>query len=175
MAIPAKYLNQGETVLVSTRTHVKALFRPVLILVLLIAVAVAALVFSPDGTTGTVTNGVVGVVFLVAFVWWVLRPFVAWLTTTYTFTNRRFITRTGFIATEGRSIPLNRISGIDFEIDLTDRLFGCGTLVVTDASVGGAERVHDIPDVEAVHLLVAEELHRMGGFADQRGRGDDGA
>ena len=48
--------------------------------------------------------------------WFVLRPFVKWLTTTYTFTNRRFIKRSGFIAKEGRTIPLNRISGVDFEI-----------------------------------------------------------
>ena len=37
----------------------------------------------------------------------------------------------------GRDIPLNRISGVDFEIGLIDRLFGCGTLVVTDASEQG--------------------------------------
>ena len=64
-------------------------------------------------------------------------PFVTWVTTTYTFTDRRFIQRTGFIAREGRTIPLNRISGVDFEIGLIDRIFGCGTLVVTDASEQG--------------------------------------
>lgn len=175
MAIPAKYLNEGETVLVSTRTHVKALFGPLLVLLLLVAVVVTASVLAPDGTAGTVVGGVVGAVAVVVLVWWVLRPFVNWATTTYTFTDRRFITRSGFIATEGRSIPLNRISGVDFEIGLVDRLFGCGTLVVTDASAGGAERVHDIPKVEEVNLLVAEELHRMGGFGGQRVRGDDGA
>ena len=176
MAIPQKYLNEGERVLVSTRTHVKALFVPLLVLVLLVAAFVAAVVLRPDGTAGTVVTGVVGAVTLVLLVWWVLRPFLAWWTTTYTFTDRRFLTRTGFIATEGRTIPLNRISGVDFEIGLVDRLFGCGTLVVTDASVGGNERVHDIPDVEQVHLVVAEELHRAAnGAAPGRQREHDGA
>ena len=176
MAIPQKYLNEGERVLVSTRTHVKALFVPLLVLVLLVAAGVTALVLGPAGTAGTVVDGAVGVVALVVFVWWVLRPFVKWWTTTYTFTDRRFLTRTGFIATEGRTIPLNRISGVDFEIGLVDRLFGCGTLVVTDASVGGNERVHDIPDVEQVHLVVAEELHRAAnGAAPGRQREHDGA
>ena len=73
-------------------------------------------------------------------VWWVLRPFVDWLTTTYTFTNRRFIKRSGLIAKEGRTIPLNRISGVDFEIGVIDRIFGCGTLIVSDASDQGRVR-----------------------------------
>lgn len=176
MAISEKYLNEGEQVLVSTRTHVKALFVPLLVLVVLVAAVVAISRVAPTGTAGTVVGVVTGVVSLAVFVWWVLRPFVAWLTTSYTFTDRRFVTRSGFIATEGRSIPLNRISGIDFEIGLVDRLFGCGTLVVTDASAGGHERVHDIPQVERVNLVVAEQLHRLaGGQAGSDTRRDDGA
>ena len=77
--------------------------------------------------------------------WFVVGPFLRWLTTTYTFTNRRFIKRSGFIAKEGRTIPLNRISGVDFEIGVIDRIFGCGTLVVSDASTDGSVELHDIP------------------------------
>jgi uncharacterized membrane protein YdbT with pleckstrin-like domain len=172
VAISEKYLNEGERVLVSTRTHVKALFAPLVVLIVVVALVVVASQVSPDGTAGTVIGGIVGVLAVLAVVWWVLRPLVAWLTTSYTFTDRRFITRSGFIATEGRSIPLNRISGIDFEIGLVDRLFGCGTLIVTDASAGGHERVHDIPQVERVNLVVTEELHRIGGGMV---RSDEGA
>ena len=103
--------------------------------------------------------------------WLVVRPLIAWLTTTYTFTNRRFIKRSGLIAKEGRTIPLNRISGVDFEIGVIDRIFGCGTLVVSDASTHGRVELHDIPRVEDVQLKVAEELH-----GSPRGdRRDDGA
>ena len=96
-----------------------------------------------------------------------------WLTTTYTFTNRRFIKRSGLIAKEGRTIPLNRISGVDFEIGVIDRLFGCGTLIVSDASTNGRVLLDDIPQVEQVQLQVAEELHTLahGGRAE---RVDDG-
>ena len=104
-------------------------------------------------------------------VWFVAGPFLRWLTTTYTFTNRRFIKRSGFIAKEGRTIPLNRISGVDFEIGVIDRVFGCGTLVVSDASTDGRVELHDIPRVEEVQLQVSEELHRLAG-GDRR---DDGA
>lgn len=177
MAISQKYLNEGERVLVHTRTHPKQLIGPALVLVVTVALVWWLASVSPEGTAGTVFGAAVGVVAGAVVVWWVLRPFVKWLTTTYTFTDRRFFTRSGFIAKEGRTIPLNRISGIDFDIDLTDRIFGCGTLVITDASAEGRVLVHDIPRVEKVQLLVADELHRAISSENQPpgARGDDGA
>ncbi|MDR7251506.1 putative membrane protein YdbT with pleckstrin-like domain [Nocardioides sp. BE266] len=168
MAFPTKLLNEGEHVVVSTRTHVKALILPGLVLVVAL---VAALLL-----TGVADNGVVRlivwVLFLAVLVWFLVGPFLRWLTTTYTFTNRRFIKRSGFIAKEGRTIPLNRISGVDFEIGVIDRIFGCGTLVVSDASTDGSVALNDIPQVEQVQLQVSNELHRLaGGDRDHR---DDG-
>ncbi|NPD05503.1 PH domain-containing protein [Nocardioides sp. zg-1308] len=167
MAYPSKLLNEGEHVVVTTRTHPKALIGPALVLVLLVA-AVIWLSTLTDSTPVGVGAGIVAVLIVL---WFVVRPLVAWLTTTYTFTNRRFIKRSGFIAKEGRTIPLNRISGVDFEIGVIDRIFGCGTLVVSDASTDGSVLLHDIPDVEQVQLQVANELHRLSG-GDRR---DDGA
>jgi uncharacterized membrane protein YdbT with pleckstrin-like domain len=111
-----------------------------------------------------------GVLAVAVLVWLVLRPFVRWYTTTYTFTDRRFMQRSGFIAKEGRTIPLNRVSGVDFEISVVDRLFGCGTLVVSDASELGRVPLKDIPRVEEVQRIVAEELHGLG----RQDRHDDG-
>ena len=166
MAFPTRLLNDGEHVVVSTRTHAKALILPGLVLVVSLALAA--------WLTGLTDNGAlriaVWVVFLAVALWFVVGPFVRWLTTTYTFTNRRFIKRSGLIAKEGRTIPLNRISGVDFEIGVVDRAFGCGTLVVSDASEEGRVELHDIPHVEEVQLKVADELHRLAG---RRGS-DDG-
>jgi uncharacterized membrane protein YdbT with pleckstrin-like domain len=167
VAFPTKLLNEGEHVVVSTRTHPKALIGPVLVLLLL----VAGIIVLSRFTDSTILGAIVGAVSVGIVVWWVLRPFVDWLTTTYTFTNRRFIKRSGFIAKEGRTIPLNRISGVDFEIGVIDRIFGCGTLVVSDASTDGSVELSDIPDVEKVQLQVSNELHRLAG-GDRR---DDGA
>ncbi|MFC7362429.1 PH domain-containing protein [Nocardioides astragali] len=167
MAFPSKLLNEGERVVVSTRTHVKALILPGLALLVALAIAlfVAGLVES------SVADLVIWLVFLAAVVWFLAGPLLRWLTTTYTFTTRRFIKRSGFIAKEGRTIPLNRISGVDFEIGVIDRIFGCGTLVVSDASTDGSVELHDIPRVEQVQLQVSDELHRLAG-GDRR---DDGA
>jgi uncharacterized membrane protein YdbT with pleckstrin-like domain len=167
VAFPSKLLNPGEHVVVSTRSHVKALIGPLLVVVLL----VAAVVVLSRLTDSTVAGGVAGVVAVLVLLWFVVRPVVAWLTTTYTFTNRRFVKRSGFIAKEGRTIPLNRISGVDFQIGVIDRIFGCGTLVVSDASTAGSVLLHDIPDVEQVQLQVSDELHRLAS-GDRR---DDGA
>jgi uncharacterized membrane protein YdbT with pleckstrin-like domain len=167
VAFPTKLLNAGEHVVVSTRTHVKALILPVLVVV----VALALAIFLDRIVDGSVASLVVWVLFLAVVLWFLAGPFLRWLTTTYTFTNRRFIKRSGFIAKEGRTIPLNRISGVDFEIGVIDRIFGCGTLVVSDASTDGSVLLHDIPAVEQVQLQVSDELHRLAG-GDRR---DDGA
>ena len=169
MPISPKLLNEGEHVVVSTRTHVKALFLPVLILLVTLAAAIFLDRFG-EGTTGKAIMIAVWVVAGIVILWWVVRPFLTWLTTSYTFTNRRFLARSGFIAKEGRTIPLNRISGVDFEIGVIDRIFGCGTLVVSDASDQGRVELHDIPRVEQVQLQVADELHRL---SDRRH--DDGS
>ncbi|MGZ5400586.1 MAG: PH domain-containing protein, partial [Nocardioides sp.] len=169
VAINSKLLNEGEHVVVSTRTHPKALLLPLLVLVVMLALAVFAQSLG-TGSAAEVSHLVVWVLAGVAILWFVVRPGIAWATTTYTFTNRRFMKRSGLIAKEGRTIPLNRISGVDFQIGLVDRVFGCGTLVVTDASEHGHVLLDDIPRVEEVQRTVAAELDRLAGH-----RADDGA
>jgi uncharacterized membrane protein YdbT with pleckstrin-like domain len=158
VAISRKLLNADESVVVSTRTHAKVLLGP---LVVLIALAAAA------GLLGTFTYaagraqpllalvvwGLAGILALVA----VVRPFVEWLTTTYTLTDQRLITRQGFLSRRGHDVPLDRISDVAYERGLLDRVLGCGTLLV---SVAGERRVtlHDIPQVERVHLEIADLL-----------------
>jgi uncharacterized membrane protein YdbT with pleckstrin-like domain len=176
VAINPKLLNEGERVVVSTRTHVKALFVPVVVLLVLVFVtAFLGGRIQHDVSDGTVAKVLWALLLLVALglaVLWVVRPFLTWWFTSYTFTDRRFIQRSGVISREGRTIPLNRISGVDFEMGLVDRVFGCGTLVVSDASELGRVPLSDIPQVEKVQMQVAEELHRLS-QGDGRDRHDD--
>jgi uncharacterized membrane protein YdbT with pleckstrin-like domain len=175
VAINPKLLNEGERVVVTTRTHVKALFAPIAVLLVLVFVTA----FLGGRIQSDVTDDTLALALWVALLvvaaallfLWVVRPFVTWWFTSYTFTDRRFIQRTGFIAKEGRTIPLNRISGVDFEMGVVDRIFRCGTLVVSDASEMGRVPLSDIPRVEEVQMKVAEELHRLSGWDDRR---DDG-
>jgi len=170
VAISSKLLNEGEYVVVSTRTHPKVLILPLLVLAVTLAAAAYVSTLG-DGDEAKILHYAVWAVAAVMIIWWVVRPFINWAFTHYTFTNRRFIKRSGLIAKEGRTIPLNRISGVDFEIGVIDRIFRCGTLVVSDASEQGRVELEDIPRVEQVQLKVSEELHKL----SQRRSSDDGA
>ena len=163
MAISQRLLNDGEHVVISTRTHPKALLLPVLALVVLLAVGV--LVQSLGVHLLTL---VVWALVLLGVVWWVVRPFLVWLTASYAVTNRRLITRTGVLTRRGHDIPLSRISDIASERDLVDRVLGCGTLIISDASTDGEVRLPDIPQVEDAQRRLNELLQDL----DHRGAHD---
>lgn len=156
MAINPKLLNEGEQVVFSTRTHVKALFVPAL--VLLVVAGVAGYLSSlPDDHRKvwlTIIWVVAAVVVLVYTVW----PFLKWLTSTYTVTNRRLTTHSGVINRTGHDIPLSRISDVSYEKGLLDRLLGCGTLVITDASETGRVELPDVPRVQKLQLALSDQL-----------------
>lgn len=171
MAISRRLLNEGEHVVVSTRTHVKALLAPALLLILIAAVA-GYLSSLPSGEERDVLQLVIWGLALLAILVLVGKPLLSWLTTQYTVTNRRLITRTGIITRRGHDIPLIRISDVAYEHGLIDRVLGCGTLVISDASERGRVKLHDIPHVEQVHLKVSDQLH--GGREQDPTRTDDG-
>jgi uncharacterized membrane protein YdbT with pleckstrin-like domain len=157
VAIDKDLLNPGETIVISTRTHPKALILPILALVVLLAVGV----FVQTAIEERIVSMVVWVIVAVGVVWFVLRPFLIWLTATYAITTRRLITRHGVITRRGHDIPLTRISDVAYEKDLIDRLLGCGTLVISDASTHGQVTLPDIPRVEKVQRDLSDLLHEL--------------
>jgi len=160
VAISSKLLNDGEHIVVSTRTHLKALIVPLFILILTLAVGVFLGSLIGDAAKG-IPRLVMWVLLAGVIVWYVVRPVLSWLSATYTITNRRLITRSGILTRRGHDIPLTRISDVAYERDLLDRLLGCGTLLVADASTNGQVRLHDIPRAEAVHRQVSQLLHEI--------------
>nr|WP_246390321.1 PH domain-containing protein [Nocardioides soli] len=158
-------LNDGESVVIDTRTHVKALLWPLILLVVLLAVGTYVQV-QWDQRVAYVVWAIVAV----AVVWWVLRPVIVWATASYTFTDRRLITRSGVLVRRGHDMPLARISDIAYEFGLIDRMLGCGTLLISDASTHGTIKLHDIPRVEETQRKVNEMLQRI----HDRSGGHDG-
>ena len=165
MVISTKLLNKGERIVLSTRTHVKALFLPVVVLLLVNALA-GYLTSLPNGDHAAIWRWVIWVVAALVLLRYVVVPFLHWMFTSYTFTNRRLITRTGILTRTGHDIPMNRISDISYEKDLVDRIFGCGTLIVSDASERGQVMLKDIPRAEEAQLAVSEELFSGSGRDD---------
>jgi membrane protein YdbS with pleckstrin-like domain len=156
VAISRRLLNEGEVVVVDTRTHVKALLWPLLLLVVLLAIGTYVQA-QWDQTLAYVVWAVVAV----AIVWWVLRPVVVWATASYTFTDRRLITRSGVIVRRGHDMPLARVSDIAYEFGPIDRMLGCGTLLISDASTHGTIKLHDIPRVEETQRKVNQMLQNI--------------
>ena len=165
MALSKDLLNEGESIVVDTRTHPKALLLPILALVVLLAVGVFVQSAVDEGRV----HQVVWVLVALGVVWFVVRPALIWLTATYTVTTRRLITRHGVITRRGHDIPLSRVSDVAYERDLIDRLLGCGTLVVSDASTHGQVALPDIPHIEDTHRRIQELLHDLHSDAREEG------
>lgn len=157
MAISKDLLNEGETLVIDTRTHPKALLLPLLALVVLLAIGV----FVQSAVDETIVTRVVWALVAVGVIWFFVRPVLVWLTATYTITTRRLITRHGVITRKGHDIPLSRISDVAYERDLIDRLLGCGTLVISDASTHGQVALPDIPRIEETQRKLNNLLHEL--------------
>jgi len=167
VAISQKLLNDGESVILGMRQHPKALFLPLLALVALLAFAVVVQRLVDQEIVTLVAWVIAGV----GILWYVVRPFLLWLTAVHAITDRRLITRWGIITRRGHDIPLHRISDVSLEINLIDRPFGCGTLIITNASTNGHVHLHDIPRVEKTKLL----LHNLiNGTQEPSRRADEG-
>ena len=163
MGFPGRLLNDGEHVVLTTRAHGKALTAPVVVLLLTTFLAAFAAGRVGRELTGPARAAAVGAVALLAAVVVARRvvvPFLRWLSTTHTVTDRRYVARSGVLAREGRTVPLDRVTAIDVERSVLDRLFGCGTLVVSDGSEEGRFALHDVPRVEEVQRCLTDEVHR---------------
>jgi membrane protein YdbS with pleckstrin-like domain len=167
MGISKKLLFEGEYVVLSVRGHGKALIWPVAVFVLVMAGVITALMLKPNDTLVASGAAVVAVPLLIVLS---LVPFMRWMTSTYTVTNRRLITRQGILTRTGRDIPLFRINDVAYEKGLLDRLLGCGTLIISDATEKAGVVLPDIPHVERVQLQISELL-----FANDDGNDDDGS
>jgi len=169
MAVSRKLMTEGEQVVLSVRTHGKALLLPTLVLLLTCAAAGFLYAVAPSGDAGRYLRIAVLVFAVAVILIWTVVPFIRWMTSTYTVTNRRLIAQTGILTRSGRVIPLQRINDVSFEKNLTDRMLGCGTLVVHDASEQGGLTLPDVPRVEEVHRTITDLV-----FSGQDGSDDDG-
>lgn len=158
------HLNAGESVVFSTRTHPKAIAAPVLIAVVVLVLAIVGSVYV-DNKYGLWAIWVVAALLIV---WFTLWPVLAWFAATYTLTDRRVLTRTGIVTRRGHDIPLNRISDVSYEKGIIDRMLGCGTLVISDASREGRVALPDVPQVEQRQLQISDLL-----FKGSTGAGSD--
>jgi uncharacterized membrane protein YdbT with pleckstrin-like domain len=158
-------LTDDEHLVLRLHPHWKTLIRPVLVAVLVVAVALITEVLIPSNSAAAVERLVVAAVAILAVMLWLIAPVLRWRTTTYELTTRRLRVRSGIVTRHGRDIPLARINDVSFEKGLLDRLLGSGRLVVESAGEHGQILLNDIPRVEftqaTLFRLVEEEQRRL--------------
>lgn len=162
MALSSKMLMDGEQTVLSTRTHIKALLAPFLIL-LTVSFAGAFLAARVGDSGSGWVRWVVVAVAAVLLLWGVVIPFLTWLLWTYNVTDVRIVEQKGILTRTGRVIPLSRINDVEFEKSLSDRMLGCGTLVIRNASEEAGLKLNDIPHIERFHRTVSTLIHRQQG------------
>lgn len=164
VAVHQRRVAEGPEVLFHLRTHPKVLFLP-MVWSLVAAVGVAA---AARFTTGNVR--LVGwAIVLGAWVWFSLVPYLRWRFATYTITETTVKVASGILYRKGRDLPIARVVDVGAEQGILDRIFGCGTLVIADAS-GAANhnkdatvRFRDIPHVAVVKNTLHDLIvHRPG-------------
>ncbi|MCK9794491.1 PH domain-containing protein [Isoptericola sp. 4D.3] len=155
MALNEDDLINGERVVMELHEHPKAVIWPFLLLLVLLVAAALSFVVPMDDVLRWVALGLLAVVAVV----WVLVPWLKWRTTSWTVTTRRIAMRSGIVTRVGRDIPLYRINDVALEKDLLDRLLGCGTLQVSDATEKAGMVLRDVPRVERVQVQLQELLH----------------
>jgi len=156
MGLPAKLLGNGEHELLHLRSHGKTLIVPTLWLLLISALAGMLLAVLPMSWRPWSAWFMVAVAVGFAIPVYLL-PLLRWRTTTYTLTNHRLITRSGILNKVGHDVPVARITNVAYERSLTDRMFGCGSLVFT-TSAEAPVVLHDIPRVEQVGVAISNLL-----------------
>ncbi len=167
MAYPEDDLAPDEELILHRHPHWKMLVLPVLVLLVVVALAgfLGALVRDESWAgIGWILLAVVALVLVARFT---LAPLMRWGTTHFVLTDRRVLVRQGIFTRTGLDIPMTRINSVRFRHGLVDRLLRTGTLIIESASQEPLE-FDDIPHVEHVHSLLYNEVYDAG-----RDDGDD--
>lgn len=168
MAFPRKHLNDDEQLVVDLHPHWIFLAPSVGVLIVAVAVALLVIFGLDDGTFKTIAGPVMGVIVLVALVWFAVR-YAKWLTTEFAVSNHRVMSRWGILSKHGRQIPLERINTVEFSQSLFERMLGAGDLGIESASDGGREEFSDIrhPDEvqREIYIQIRANVDRVPGWA----------
>lgn len=174
MGYPKELLSDDEVIEFEMRPHWRALLAPAaIILAVLVAVVWISVQWTrwfDEGSVATVGRWVflgLGIAVIVLFA---MKPLIYWYSTLYVFTDRRIIIRSGFIAKEGRDMPLSKVNNVSFQISPVGRLLNYGTLMVDSASDEQLV-IRDVTDVERIQ----REVNRLHEADDTRRRREFGA
>jgi membrane protein YdbS with pleckstrin-like domain len=155
MPYPKRLLSEGETVTLDLRPHwwyfAKHIAASIGLLILLV------LVFQVHGTPHKVGFAFWGILALVWAGWLGLR-YLNWNFTHFVVTSKRVIFRTGVLGKHGVEIPLDRISNINFNQSMWERLIGAGDLEIESAGRDGQTKFNDVWHPDAVQHELYDQM-----------------
>lgn len=149
MKYPTRLLSSEEEIAAAFRPHWMAIVLPALISVLSVAAIIAAALSLKAPEVWYVVAGVLLIWLMVALPLW-----ISWWFTHYIITNERVIVRRGFVARQGKEIPLEVINDVAFSQTVIERLLRSGDLLIESAGEQGQSRYSDIPDPEGIQALI---------------------
>ncbi|MCO6004782.1 PH domain-containing protein [Actinoallomurus purpureus] len=161
MGLAKSALGEDEEIVLEFHPHWSTLVGTIFWAVVTVAVAAVAIVFIPGGSAQTVIRLIVAAVAVVVVLVVGLIPFLRWVTTSYTLTNRRFAMRDGILSRSHRDIPLTRVNDVSFRQTLIQRIMSSGTLTVESGGEHGQLVLKNIPRVEYTQnqlYRIVEEL-----------------
>jgi uncharacterized membrane protein YdbT with pleckstrin-like domain len=149
MKYPARLLSSEEEVVAAFRPHWMAVVLPTLITVLSVAAIITVVVTMETPEVWYVIGGVLVLWLIIALPQW-----IKWWFTHHVVTNERIIVRRGFVARQGKEIPLEVINDVAFSQTVIERILRSGDLLIESAGEQGQSRYTDIPDPEGVQATI---------------------
>jgi uncharacterized membrane protein YdbT with pleckstrin-like domain len=164
VGFPEDELTKDERVVLHLHPHWKQVFWPFALVIAVIAAVVVTWVV----TSGGIALIIAGAVGLVLLVWFTLIPYIKWRTTHYVVTNDRIITRVGIFSQHTENINIDRVSDVQFDQSLFQRILGCGKLQLSSAGEHGPDVLNNIPHIKTVVVTMNELIGPGDGIAPQR-------
>lgn len=154
----SRRLAADEYVVAFTRPHPKALVLPAAVLIVTCAVT-GFLLAAALSRVGPLLGWVVLAGAAAVVLRYSLHPFLRWLSTSYTLTDRRLILQSGILQRSSRDMSLQMVTNLEVQRGLLDRLLGSGRLVVSDAGDGGQAVLAAVPKVVALRRTIDDLLY----------------
>jgi uncharacterized membrane protein YdbT with pleckstrin-like domain len=156
MPFPRRLLNDGEDVSLDLRPHwwyfANHIFTGLPLLVIFIAI-----VAEISGDAQRVLLDIWGVVTIVWAAWLVLQ-YLKWNFTHFVVTSDRVIYRTGVLGKHSVEIPLERVSNINFNQSVLERMIGAGDLEIESAGRDGQSRFDDVQRPPVVQQEIYKQM-----------------
>jgi uncharacterized membrane protein YdbT with pleckstrin-like domain len=116
-------LMQGEQIRYYTKLHWIIFIFPILLIIIGICLA---LVFSLHSTAL-----IIGTLFFLVGILFGVPRFITYKTSEFAVTNKRVLIKVGFIKRHSLELLLQKVEGIGVDQDISGRIFGYGTIIVT--------------------------------------------